>query len=62
MKTPATGQSNSDPVYHGNVSVQKLLQICTLDTVKIGRYGVGIKLIKRDTFHYFSMKSYVLAL
>ena len=52
----------SSGLHHGNISVQKLYPIFqpNIYNSKMGKYGVGIKMIKSDFFQYFSIKSYVV--
>ena len=46
--------------HHGDISVQKLPQICTLHIVKMGKSGIDIEMIKSDIFKIFSLKSYAV--
>ena len=47
-------------VHHGNISVQKLPQICTQHIVKRGKSGVDLK--KKIKSGNFSIKLYVMAI
>ena len=47
-------------IHYRNISAQKLPQICTLHIAKLGESGIGIILIERDIFHFYSRIPYVV--